>query len=132
MKGNKVCIFIILRNFRYQKSYINQQREKEKQKYRSFNSEEIVFWKEIKFVFLLFQWTSGILSQVLINREKKRNKKTLEVQIGRNCCVKGYQVFFYYFNEFRYQKPVCNHQREEEKQQDEGSSIWKKLLYERK
>ena len=41
MKGNKVCIFIIVMNFRYQKLDINQQGEEEKQKHRSFNFEEI-------------------------------------------------------------------------------------------
>ena len=44
MKGNKVCISIILMNFRYLKSSINQQREEEKQKNNGGSS-----WKKLLF-----------------------------------------------------------------------------------
>ena len=58
-------------------------------------------------------------------------KETKEVQIGRNCCMKGNKVCIYIIlMNFRYQKSYINQRRETKI--DNGVLIWKNLFSERK
>ena len=65
---------------------------------------------------------------IIVKQKRQRRFKLEEIVVWKD-------IKYFYFNEFRYQKPVCNHQREEEKQKRqrkfnlEEIVVWKEIKF---